>query len=188
MTDGVTCYGACQTSGSCPSSSCCKLPGASWSHPPDSGLPSSRRLSSAPPAHGPWTGNDRTVGTSTLCLNLDKITKTYIFLHGMNLNHSSEYCYSDPWWRLVCVYVPVKQLSVFLLEFGLQVIVGQTVTFQFCHLLLQITDLRKMSKFLIHFLNSSFFFTFTSDIGPQTFFPSSNKKKLQLQMSAIFPM
>lgn len=73
----------------------------------------------------------------------------------------------------------MKQLSVFLLEFGLQVIVGQTVTFQFCHLLLQITDLRKMSKFLIHFLNSTFFFTFTSDIGPQTlftFYPLRTKK------------
>lgn len=81
----------------------------------------------------------------------------------------------------------MKQLSVFLLEFGLQVIVGQTVTFQFCHLLLQITDLRKMSKFLIHFLNSTFFFTFTSDIGPQTFFFLFEQKKTTITNECNFP-
>lgn len=86
----------------------------------------------------------------------------------MNLNHSGEYCYSDPWWRLVCVYVPVKQLSVFLLEFGLQVIVSQTVTFQFCHLLLQITDLRKTENVF----NSLFFSHLLLTLDPKPFLHS----------------
>lgn len=47
----------------------------------------------------------------------------------------------------VCIFLPVNKLCVLLFEFRLEVAVGQTVTFQLCHLLLQITDLREQQGF-----------------------------------------
>lgn len=43
-------------------------------------------------------------------------------------------------------FLPVHKLCVLLFEFRLEVTVGQTVTFQLCHLLLQITDLRETTR------------------------------------------
>lgn len=42
-----------------------------------------------------------------------------------------------------CVLLPVYKMSVLLFEFGFEVTVGQTVTFQLCDFLLQVTDLKK---------------------------------------------
>lgn len=50
----LTCYRAGLSPGFCPSPSCCKPPGAFWSPPPDSDLPSPLHPSPAPPAHAPW--------------------------------------------------------------------------------------------------------------------------------------
>lgn len=49
----------------------------------------------------------------------------------------------------VCVcFLPVDKLCIFVFEFRLEVTVGQTVAFQLCHLLLQITDLRETTGLL----------------------------------------
>lgn len=43
------------------------------------------------------------------------------------------------------VFLPVHKVGVVMLEFRLEVIVGQTVTFQFGHLFLQVADLSDTS-------------------------------------------
>lgn len=50
---------------------------------------------------------------------------------------------NDDYFFIECVLLPVYKMRVLLFEFGFEVTVGQTVTFQLCDFLLQVTDLKK---------------------------------------------